>query len=339
MKLLAKILGWLLLVVGVFMTSSQVALLYVFGARGGDAYLFLGISIALVLGGLAMARPSKDKVGDGTAAAAPEGANIENLTPGTPHAATALNDNILRGGFGEPYCSKGCYDEAGRAMGKARVTGACGDCEYCKKIVSEPEVVLVKGGRLVFICGSCASAAQVKIKLLSECSFCGASAIKPIEAPQAKNFPAIEARHLASDFVGLDSSPGQGGAFFQDAIQHWNQKDFDAAFDRMQSAISAGLSPTYESYAHTVLGNILIERTDLSAAVTQYLTCLAEQNKTDQAAWEAAVRLAVIYNEAGQRVDAGKLERVADKANTRNLALEGAHEQHLRSLVRKHIAA
>lgn len=339
MKLFAKIVGWLLLVVGVIMTSSQVALLYVVGAGGGDTYLFLGICIALVLGGLAMARPSKNSARDGSAAAAPERGKSENLTSGTPQAVAALNDNFVRGGFGEPYCSKACYDEAGRAMGKARFTRASGACEYCKKSVSEPEVILAKGGRLVFICGSCANAAQAKIKLLPECYFCGASAIKPNKAPPTTKLPPIEGKHLASDFIGLESSPGQGLAFFQEGIQHWNQKNFDGAFDRMQSAIAAGLSPTYESYAHTVLGNILIERGDLPTAVTQYLACLAEQNKTDQAAWEASARLAIIYNEAGQREDAGKLKRVADSANTRNLALEGAHERHLRTLVSKYLAA
>jgi hypothetical protein len=79
---------------------------------------------------------------------------------------------IRRGGFGEPYCSEACYDQAGRAMATVRLTGAAGACEYCKGLSTPRNITLVKKGRLVFICQSCAASVRGEIQTMSRCYMC-----------------------------------------------------------------------------------------------------------------------------------------------------------------------
>jgi hypothetical protein len=93
---------------------------------------------------------------------------------GKEQATDERRHEIQRGGFGEPYCSEACYDQAGRAMATARLTGAAGACEYCKSVIGPRHVTLVKGGRLVFICQSCAARVQAEIQALSRCYMCDA---------------------------------------------------------------------------------------------------------------------------------------------------------------------
>ncbi len=157
---------------------------------------------------------------------------------------------------------------------------------------------------------------------------------KANEASASKSRPPIDRSHLDSHFVELEGNAGAGSSFFDEGLRNWNRHAFDVAFDLMQKAISAGLSSPYESQARCILGNIMIRRGDLLGAVTQYLACLAEPRRTDQTTWEAANRLAIIYQEASCLDDAGKLKALADSANTRDLALEGSQERYIRSLVR-----
>jgi hypothetical protein len=93
---------------------------------------------------------------------------------GKEEATEERRHEIQRGGFGEPYCSEACYDQAGRAMATARLTGAAGACEYCKSVIGPRHVTLVKRGRLVFICQSCAARVQAEIRALSRCYMCDA---------------------------------------------------------------------------------------------------------------------------------------------------------------------
>jgi hypothetical protein len=93
---------------------------------------------------------------------------------GKEPATGKQRDAIRRGGFGEPYCSETCYDQAGRTMATARLTGAAGACEYCKSAVGPRHVTLVKRGGLVFICQRCADRVQPEIQALSRCYMCEA---------------------------------------------------------------------------------------------------------------------------------------------------------------------
>jgi hypothetical protein len=54
-------------------------------------------------------------------------------------------------------------------LGSARLTGAAGNCEYCKSLVGERCVILPKRDRLVFICGPCAGRVKAGIQALSRC--------------------------------------------------------------------------------------------------------------------------------------------------------------------------
>ena len=112
-------------------------------------------------------------------------------------------------------------------------------------------------------------------------------------------------------------------------------QDFTAAFESMKQALAKGLTPTYECYAHCQMAHTFIRRGELAAAVEAYLRCLSVQPKTASAIWEAAVRMAVIYDEAGRSNEASSLKSLANKANQRGLCLDFSYEQELRSLVRR----
>ena len=89
-------------------------------------------------------------------------------------ASGGQRSEVPRGGFGEPYCSAQCYEQGGRKLGSARLTGAAGNCEYCKSLVGERCVILPKRNRLVFICGPCAGRVKADIQTLSRCYLCDA---------------------------------------------------------------------------------------------------------------------------------------------------------------------
>lgn len=124
---------------------------------------------------------------DGQTVAGPAEATGTALPTGAPAvgkepAMGAQQDEIRRGGFGEPYCSETCYSQAGNAMATARLTGAAGKCKYCKSVVGPRHVTLVKQAGLVFICQSCRDRVQPEIQALSRCYVCEAPLWKEAES-------------------------------------------------------------------------------------------------------------------------------------------------------------
>ncbi|MGH9085607.1 MAG: hypothetical protein ACRDYW_09145, partial [Acidimicrobiales bacterium] len=72
---------------------------------------------------------------------------------------------------------------------------------------------------------------------------------------------------------------------------------------------------------------------DLRGGIDHLLRCLGTRPITASQAWEAAVRLQIVYDAAGRRDDARRLGDVAASANRRGLALSGEAEDRLRHLV------
>jgi len=147
--------------------------------------------------------------------------------------------------------------------------------------------------------------------------------------------PSIESKYLQTTFAQLEQDSGPGGNQFKEAIQYWNSEEFEKAFELFEQALNIGLTPTYKCGAHSFLGQIHLKRGKLDLAVDQLLKCLEIQQKVASAAWETAIRLYIIYNEAGMYQYANSLRSVADAANTRGLYLTADTENEIRELVKQ----
>lgn len=159
---------------------------------------------------------------------------------------------------------------------------------------------------------------------------------KPAAAPGPRKFKltAIRPEFLHAEFVPVEEPAGASAAPFQEAIQWCNQKEFDKAEANFRQAVMKGLPPTCESYANCQLGILALRKGQIDRGVDYLLRCLGATEKTASAAWEAVVRLQVIYAEAGRLKEADALGKVAAAANTRGLELTGEAEEELRQLIR-----
>jgi len=153
-----------------------------------------------------------------------------------------------------------------------------------------------------------------------------------------QRLPHIEARHLHIGFVQLEKDSGPGGAKFGEAIQALNEREGDKALELLDESLRQGLPPSYECYAYCKLGVLSIERGNLERAVDWFLKCLGIESKTADAAWEAAIYLYNIYNEAGLYHDANAVREIADTANTRDIYLSAEAEHQIRALTKGWLA-
>ncbi len=90
---------------------------------------------------------------------------------------------ITRGGFGEPYCSDGCYETGGRRISPLMLNNQPGACGFCKRPVrasmyGEPECVVVPyENTSLFICMNCTEKGKAHLQDYQKCCVCG----KPLE--------------------------------------------------------------------------------------------------------------------------------------------------------------
>ena len=152
--------------------------------------------------------------------------------------------------------------------------------------------------------------------------------------PREFKLLAIGQEFLSSDFSTPEEPAGAGAASFQEAIQASNRQEFQKAEEAFKRAVVEGLPPTCESYANCRLGILALRRGQLDPGVDYLLRCLCAKEKSANSAWEASVRLKIIYAEAGRTEEANTLADLATTANTRGLELEPQAEEELRKLVR-----
>ena len=85
----------------------------------------------------------------------------------------------LRGGLGEPYCSEGCYKQAGLAIFQADREHWSGPCGACQKPVvagSGPRVGIVPyNQQTLYLCGDdeCIRRARELVSRSTTCVMCG----------------------------------------------------------------------------------------------------------------------------------------------------------------------
>lgn len=157
------------------------------------------------------------------------------------------------------------------------------------------------------------------------------------EETPANNFalPQLTDRYLHKDHGPFGSRQGSGGRYFEQAKAAWNRNEYDAARQLLEQALKAELTMPYESYARSILGQIWIEKGDLGRAVDEFLQCLAVPVRQSDALWMSAVRLRLVYEEAGREKEAEMLGTLAMVANTRGMELSDDGERKIRSLVRR----
>jgi hypothetical protein len=148
------------------------------------------------------------------------------------------------------------------------------------------------------------------------------------------NLQEIKDLHLRKDLSDYGSRQGGGGKYLEQARAAWNRDDHDSARDLLECALAAELTMPYESLAHSLLGQIWLGKGDIDRAVQHFLKCLEVHARAADALWMSAIRLHIIYDEAGRKEDAERLKALAAAINTRGLSLSPDGEAKIRSLVR-----
>jgi hypothetical protein len=85
---------------------------------------------------------------------------------------------MIRGGFGEPYCSEKCYEEGGKYIAAVMLknqTGVCGICQSPVQALmygaSNCAVVPYEGMNL-FICNNCTAQGKAYLQNYTKCCMC-----------------------------------------------------------------------------------------------------------------------------------------------------------------------
>jgi hypothetical protein len=165
------------------------------------------------------------------------------------------------------------------------------------------------------------------------------SASKIEKLKNTVELPAIENKFIHSNFMECEGGPtsGPGGKLYDEAIVYWNKDQYDKAFILLKQSIGAGISAPNASFAHSLLGQIHIKRNELILAVNQFLSCLELQDRTRDATWMSAVRLAIIYKSAGRTADANSLDKLSHNADTRGLMLSQSGIQEIEDLAKRNL--
>ena len=84
----------------------------------------------------------------------------------------------IRGGFGEPYCSKACHNKGGKYASAVMLKNQSGVCGICQKPVqasmygnSDCAVVPYEGVNL-FICRGCTEQGRAHLRSYAKCCLC-----------------------------------------------------------------------------------------------------------------------------------------------------------------------
>jgi len=100
--------------------------------------------------------------------------------PDIPAKKDERMGEVVRGGAGEPYCSKKCYDDGGRYGFAVRSQNQTGICGFCKRPVqaSMPKpggsicVVIPYEGKTLFICENCRDTGRAYLENYNKCCMC-----------------------------------------------------------------------------------------------------------------------------------------------------------------------
>jgi tetratricopeptide (TPR) repeat protein len=146
--------------------------------------------------------------------------------------------------------------------------------------------------------------------------------------------PPMGAEFLVAEFTPAEEPAGAGAGRFWEAIECSKRDESEKAEAAFLEAVGAGLPPTCEAYANCEIGKLALAKSQLEQGIDYLLRCLGAERKSEGATFDAAIRLQVIYAEAGRIEEANALAKLAAAANRRGLALTGTAEEKIRDLVR-----
>lgn len=85
---------------------------------------------------------------------------------------------VIRGGFGEPYCSQECHDQGGKYAAAVMLKNQSGVCGICQRPVQASmygeancAVVPYEGVNL-FICDRCTAKGKAYLQTYRKCCMC-----------------------------------------------------------------------------------------------------------------------------------------------------------------------
>lgn len=149
--------------------------------------------------------------------------------------------------------------------------------------------------------------------------------------------PAIDRQYLSVTLVPSSAlgPAGRGGTAFQQAIGHWNARNYPACARSFEEALHLGLDPLRQGYAHANLGVIKVKTGDLAGAVKHFLKVL----KSDQALYEsvhdAAQYMAVVLETMGRTRESASLRGLAARTQAQlGYSLSPSAAEEIRRLVR-----
>lgn len=86
---------------------------------------------------------------------------------------------IVRGGFGEPYCSDKCYNEGGRYASSVMLKNQRGVCGVCRKPVTASMygplecAAMPYEGVTLYVCLDCSEKGKAHLQSYNKCCMCG----------------------------------------------------------------------------------------------------------------------------------------------------------------------
>jgi ankyrin repeat protein len=161
----------------------------------------------------------------------------------------------------------------------------------------------------------------------------GAKAAEIVE--MSKALPKITGKYLHHAFENTVHMPEEGGENFRLAVQCWNKGKYDNCLELLEKAIDSGLTESFEASAHSLLGQIYLEKRNREKTVSHFLRCLEHPGGNRIAVWPAAIRLYILYREADRIQESEKLLALANAANTMGWALDSAGEDEIRKIFKK----
>jgi tetratricopeptide (TPR) repeat protein len=150
--------------------------------------------------------------------------------------------------------------------------------------------------------------------------------------------PVITSAELGVTLVDSSTmgAAGPGGDAFQQAIQCSNSRDARGAISAFEKALTLGLDPLRQGYAHANLGALKLKRGDLAAAAEHLLTVLAFKQALYESVHDAAQYLSVILSELGRLEEARALQALSMRTQAKlGYSLSPSVAEEVRQLVRR----
>ncbi len=111
--------------------------------------------------------------------------------------------------------------------------------------------------------------------------------------------------------------PGQGGDAFQHAIACINERNTQNAISSFQSAITLGLDPLREGYAHANLGTLKFAQGEINSAIDHFIKVFTYTEALYESVHEAAGYLGIILAETGHTEETSTMLSISARTSAK----------------------